>query len=107
MSFSFSLRAATRSSILEHLSAQLDALVAAQPIHASDREVVEATTEAVLGLVPEADGRDYSVTVSGSIGTTDDVVTFASVSVMVGYAAADTSSLESGGGGHGDPDGPK
>ena len=56
MSYSFTVRAATKEAALQAVSDQLDQVVAAQPIHAADRQQAYASTEAFLEIVPAADG---------------------------------------------------
>lgn len=108
MSYSFNVRAADKATVLDHVSAQFDSIVSGQPIHTTDRDAASDAVASVLELVPGNDESDFSVSVSGSIMTTNDVVTAIGVSVNVSLVAREgESSLDSGGGGHGDPDGPK
>lgn len=111
MSYSFQVRAATSTSVAELVAAQFDAVVDNQPVHAADREAAESAVSAMLATVGGREGRDFSVTVSGSVVSDEDGLTTAGVSVSVTLVEADTSSLtsgnsDSGGGGHGDPDKP-
>lgn len=71
MSYSFSARAATKAEVMDKVAAALDAVVAAQPVHSKDRQQAQASVEAFLGVLPDnVDDRDFSVSVSGSVGWT-------------------------------------
>lgn len=68
MSYSFSKRASTKAILMGLVIAELDNVVAAQPVHAADRAQAQAATEAFLDIVPDADEtQDYYVSVSGSV----------------------------------------
>lgn len=88
MSYSFSARGATKEEAAKNVAAELAKVVAAQPIHAVDQAQAQAAAEAFLALVPGADGKDFHVSVHGSVsyhgtqGGADQVVS--SVSVGVG-----------------------
>jgi hypothetical protein len=87
MSYSFSVRGATKAEVTAKVSAELDKVVATQPIHSADRAQAQAAAEAFVAIVPDnADGKDFYVSVSGSVGWSgnlgvDSVVTSASVNV--------------------------
>lgn len=83
MSYSFSVRGATKAIALQNVVAQLDEVVAAQPIHAADRSQAQAAAIAFLALVPDDAGdQDFFVSVHGSVGWQgDNVIISASVGV--------------------------
>jgi hypothetical protein len=83
MSYSFVVRADTKTAVLEKIAAQFDTVVAQQPIHAADRAQAQATAEAFLEIIPsKADDQDFYVSVGGSVGWRDDnVITSASVNI--------------------------
>lgn len=93
MSYSFSARGETKADVMKAIAAGLDNVVAGQPIHAADRAQAEAAAEAFLGIVPAAEGKDFSVTVNGYVswtglpGSADHSLTGASVSVSVSLVA--------------------
>lgn len=87
MSYSFSAKGATKEDVLKSVATQLDAVVEAQPIHKVDREQAYNAVEWFLALVPEAADKDFSVSVNGSIGSLDDVITGAGVGVSVSLIA--------------------
>lgn len=68
MSYVFSVRAATAALAMAAVAAKFDEVVTSQPIHAADREQAQAAAEAFIGLVPLPEGREYTVSVSGSVG---------------------------------------
>jgi hypothetical protein len=89
MSYSFSVRGATRLEVTRKIAAELDTVVASQPIHSADRSQALAAAEAFIAVLRDAsDQQDYSVSVSGTIGYTgNSVITSASVSVSVSLVA--------------------
>ena len=91
MSYSFSARGATKAEVTKKISAELDKIVVAQPVHSADRAQAQAVAEAFLALIPaNADGKDFYVSVSGSVGcygTDPSVVTSAGVNVSASLTA--------------------
>jgi hypothetical protein len=87
MSYSFSVRAATKAEALIKIENELGNVVTAQPIHAADREQAYAAAEAFLEIVPDDDSKDFQVSVHGSVGWTGEgdaqVITAAGVGVSV------------------------
>lgn len=83
MSYSFNVRAADKADARAKVAAELDKVVASQPIHEIDRAQAEAAAEAFLSLLGEPGAQqEISVSVSGSICRWDsDVVTGTMVSV--------------------------
>lgn len=68
MSYSFHVRGATKAEAAEALVAKLDETVREQPVHAKDRDAIEANARAVIGLMPEpAEGVDLVVSCNGYI----------------------------------------
>ena len=67
MSYSFQVRGATKAAALTLVAAQLDAVVAFQPVHAADRAQALATAEAFVNLLPDCDAKDVSVSVNGYV----------------------------------------
>ena len=83
MSYSFNVSAATKAAAVEKVVAELDKVVAAQPVHAADRAQAQATAEAFVNIVPDPkEDQEIYVSVSGWVNWTSDlVVTAASVNV--------------------------
>jgi hypothetical protein len=79
------------------VAAQLNDVVASQPIHAADRKQAETAVEAFLGVLPDdAGGKDFYVSVSGSVSwsgdygsavVTDLLLTAVSINVSASLAA--------------------
>lgn len=97
MSYSFSGRGATKAEVMEKVAAELDKVVAGQPIHAADRAQAQAAAQAFLDVLPDANGeQDIYVSVSGSVGwsgvlgAADQVLTSAGVNVSVALIAKET-----------------
>lgn len=68
MSYSFHVRGATKEEVAEALVSKLDETVREQPVHAKDREAIEANARAVINLMPEPQkGMDLVVTCNGYV----------------------------------------
>jgi regulator of protease activity HflC (stomatin/prohibitin superfamily) len=89
MSYSFGVRAATKAEVAEKIAAELDKVVAAQPVHAADRAQAQAAAEAFLGILPEKPtDQDFYVSVSGSVSwKADKVLTSAGVNISASLSA--------------------
>ena len=94
MSYSFSVRGVTRSELVEKVSAELDKVVATQPIHSADCKQALAAAEAFIAILPDPnDKQDFCVSVSGSLswsgnmGASDQVLVSASVNVSASLQA--------------------
>lgn len=89
MSYAISARAATKEQVMEKVSAELEKVVAAQPIHSVDRWKAYETATEFLAMVPnEAGDKEFYVSVSGSLGWIEgNVVTSASVNVQASLVA--------------------
>lgn len=66
MSFSFSVRAATKAAVKEAAAAQMADVVAKQPIHAVDSAAILAAASAHVDLLPDDETMDVSVGIGGS-----------------------------------------
>lgn len=93
MSYSFSVRAANRAAVMEKIGAELDKVVASQPMHANDRDRAFAAARSFVELLPESpEGQEIQVSVHGSVGWKADgadanVVTGAGVGVSASLVA--------------------
>lgn len=65
MSYSFSVRAATKALALAAIALKLDEVVAQQPVHAADRQQAQDAANLFVGVLPEDESRDVAVSVSG------------------------------------------
>jgi hypothetical protein len=67
MSYSFAIRAATLAAASQAITAKLDDVVAAQPVHARDRGLALETAMNMLGqcAAPE-ENEEWSISVAGS-----------------------------------------
>ena len=68
MSYSFSVRAATKAEAKSKVAAQLAAVLVSQPTHAVDMPAAQAAADAFIDLVKEDDAKDLMVSVNGSVG---------------------------------------
>lgn len=68
MSYGFNFRAATKADAVAALAPKFDEVVAAQPVHAADRDIaIGAATAFINTLAEPGDGEEVSVSVSGSL----------------------------------------
>ena len=89
MSYSFTVRAATKSDALKAAAAQFDQVCSSQPIHERDRAQALQTVAAMAELVTIPEGKDLSLSVSGWAswpGVETATLTAASVTVTAGLA---------------------
>ena len=90
MSYSFSVRGATKTECMEKVAAELDKVVSGQPIHSADREQAKAAVWAFLDVLPNSpEKQDLSVSVSGSLSWNgaDNAITSANVNISAGFLA--------------------
>lgn len=93
MSYSFNVRAADKADACAKVAAELDKVVASQPIHQADRDPAQAAAEAFTALLGEPrEGQEISVSVSGSAskwadGQQTETVTGAGVSISASLLA--------------------
>jgi hypothetical protein len=96
MSYSFSVRGATKAEAMQKVVAELDKVVASQPIHSADRAQAEAAACGFLSVIPDdAGGKDFYISVSGSVswsGTLDVDAVVKSASVNVSASLLDKAS---------------
>lgn len=83
MSYSFTAFAPTRAELRSKVKTALDGIVAAQPIHAADREQAEAAANAFISLVIEDPEKDVTISMHGSVWSTPDGLKSAGVGVSV------------------------
>lgn len=92
MSYSFSVRAANRSDVMEKITAELDAVVAGQPQHAKDRDAALASAKSFVEMLPESsEGKEISVSMHGSLGwqhDAPDVITGSGVGISTSLVPA-------------------
>lgn len=73
MSYSFSLRAATKAEAKQKIATEWDGIVKTQPIHAADRESAQAFAEAsVENLSEPGDTQQINVYCFGSVAYLSD-----------------------------------
>ena len=97
MSYSFGVRGATKAEVIANVSAELDKVIASQPIHSLDRAQAQAAAEAFVNVIPDNPDKDFYVSVSGSLGwdgilgeSVPVIVTSASVNVSASLVAKDS-----------------
>jgi hypothetical protein len=67
MSYSFSVRAATKDKAFELVKAELGRHVENQPEHTKDRDAVLAVARAYINLLADGENKDISITVSANL----------------------------------------
>ena len=70
MSYSFSLRAATKAEAKTAVAAKLDEVVSQQPLHQLELDASVALADAIIELLPQDDTRDVAVSMNGSVSWT-------------------------------------
>jgi len=65
MSYSFTVRAASKAEAKDKVTADLDKVVAAQPDHAKDRDASQAAAHAFIDMLVDDATRDVVVAVNG------------------------------------------
>lgn len=94
MSYSFSIRAATKAEAKEMVTAEMAKVLQYQPIHSTDQAQAEAAAAAFIDLMPDDDTKDLSVSVHDSVGWSGSqeapIITNASVGVSVSHMGRST-----------------
>lgn len=67
MSYSFSVKAATRDGAKQQVADKLAEVLAGQPSHASDVKQAQAAADAFIDLLGEDDSKEVLVNMSGSL----------------------------------------
>lgn len=83
MSYSFGAKGATKADVIGAIAVKFDQTVKDQPVHALDQGEAQEAVEQFVGLLQEDDTRDISVSVSGSVYTTDAGLQQVSCSINV------------------------
>lgn len=86
MSYSFSVRAASKLQAKQLVAAEFDKVVASQPVHGTDKSQALAAAETFIDILPDDESQDVNVFVSGYLsGSWDkaDLVSLSNVSVTV------------------------
>lgn len=89
MSYSFSLRAATKALVLTAVADKLEVVAAQQACHQRDKAQALAVAEAFVALLPDDDTRDVQVAMNGHLAGTwegSDVVSISGAAVSVTVA---------------------
>lgn len=86
MSYSFSVRAASKLLAKQLVAAEIDKVVASQPVHSTDKSQALAAADIFIDLLPDDESQDVTVFMSGYLsGRWDkaDLVSLSNVSVTV------------------------
>lgn len=89
MSYSFSLRAATKALVLAAVAAKMDEVAAQQACHQRDKAQALAADESFVALLPDDNTRDVQVAMNGHLAGTwegSDVVSISGAAVSVSVA---------------------
>ena len=73
MSYSFTVRAATKAEALAKVADELGKVVAAQPDHAADSQQALAAATAFVGLLADDENRDVVASVNGWLSWSNEV----------------------------------
>lgn len=86
MSYSFTLRAASKQSARRLLAAKFDEIVGMQPIRQRDITAITGAMNAAIDAVEDDPTHDVTVTCSGYAGTEGASVRHVTINVRVGLA---------------------
>jgi hypothetical protein len=81
MSYSFQVTGATKAEALDKIADQLAAVVLAQPPHAADQLQAQGAAESFINLLADDDEKDISVSMHGSLWTSDAGILSANVNI--------------------------
>lgn len=81
MSYSFSVRASSKSEAVVAIDAELAKVFASQPIHELDRATAQAVAESYLLMLRDEPGMDVAVSMNGSVYVPEPGAQTVSVSV--------------------------
>jgi hypothetical protein len=98
MSYSFNIRAATKTAAKAAVAIKMAEVVSNQPSHALDQAQALATANAFIDLLPDNEAMDLSVSVNGSVGWTgsyggDHVFTAASIGVSAYFVTKEAAAV--------------
>jgi len=65
VSYSFSVKGASKSEVQTLVREQLASVVSSQPPHKADSEQAQATVDSFLAILPDDDSKDFGASVSG------------------------------------------
>lgn len=68
MSYSFTVRAATKAEAKRKVAEELAKVVELQPVHAEDRPEAQAAADGFIDLVREDETKELQISVNGSLG---------------------------------------
>jgi len=81
MSYSFSVTGSTKADAIAKVAEELTKVVANQPPHAADQAEAQGAAESFINLLADDDTQDVSVSMHGSLWTTDTGILSANVNV--------------------------
>ena len=87
MSYSFSVRAATKAEAVQKVAEELAKVVIAQPVHEKDQANTQTAAESFIGLLRDDDSQDIAVSVSGSCWGNEGGLNSAGISIGVSLTA--------------------
>jgi hypothetical protein len=88
MSYSFSVKAATKAEAKQKVAEQFDVVVNGQPIHAADRDAAQAAANAFIDILGEpTEAEQVSVSVNGYVSWRGEN-NFVGANVSVGASLA-------------------
>lgn len=90
MSYSFSVRAKSKTEASEKVAAELANVVSSQPVHAADRDQAQAAADAFIALLRDDETQDVFVGVSGSVWAVDGGCNSAGVNVNASLSPKQT-----------------
>ncbi len=68
MSYSFTVRAATKAEASLKVADEFAKIVVSQPTHEADQKQAQAVADAFINILEDVEDKDISVSMSGSLG---------------------------------------
>lgn len=87
MSYSFSVKAATKAEAIKLANLQFDAVETGQPVHAVDMPAAKEATAAFTNLLADDDKCDTTLSINGSVYSTSEGLRQASININAGLSS--------------------
>jgi len=85
MSYSFSVKAATKAEAIKLANDQFDGVLAGQPVHTVDMPAAREATAAFTNLLMDDPNCDVGLSINGSVWTTSEGLRQASININAGF----------------------
>jgi hypothetical protein len=87
VSYSFSVKGATKAEVIQAANDQFDKVVNGQPVHAADMPAAMTAAQGFVNTLMDDANCDTTLSVSGSVYSTSEGVRQASISINAQFSA--------------------